>query len=284
MHIRRNINLLIQRSNYQIVKVYDKDTPVCLPPEAFLEDQVLQQRISPGRKHAWLIAAPKSGSTWLSALLEKLLGWRVLMLSGGMGGRREQEPDFRQILRFPSENIFSRHQHCRASESTVDFINRFRIKPIIQVRNIFDTIISFRDHCLREDCRFPMAYIDREFLGFGEEKQYQFIIEMVLPWYFNFYASWFQAECLAAGPPLFVQYGDLLQDPRATLRKILDYLGESRPPAAIELTLEQVKGMDTRKNQAVAGRGNCLLNERQKARIREMRQFYPHIDFSSIGL
>ena len=61
MHIRRIINLLIQRSNYQIVKVFDKDTPVFLPPEAFLEDQVLQQRISPGRKHAWLIAAPKSG-------------------------------------------------------------------------------------------------------------------------------------------------------------------------------------------------------------------------------
>ena len=48
------------------------------------------------------------------------------MLAGGSSGRREQEPDFRQILRFPTENIFSRHQHCRASESTVSWCEQNR--------------------------------------------------------------------------------------------------------------------------------------------------------------
>lgn len=283
MHIRRNLNLLIQRSNYQLVKVCGNGTPACLPPEVLLDDQVLETRIAPQRKHAWIIAAPKSGSTWLSALLEKLLGWRAVPLSGG-AGRREGEPDVRQIVRFPHENIFSPHQHCRASDSTVDFINRFRIKPIIQVRNVYDTVISFREHCLREDCLFPMAYIDGEFLRFDKEKQFDFLIDMVLPWYFNFYASWFQVEGLAPDNRLFVNYEELLRDPKAILHKILEYLGESRSSTAIEAALEQVKGVNTRKNQAVVGRGNCQLTAKQKARIMELRQYYSHIDFSSVGL
>ena len=283
MRIRRHINSLIQRSNYQIVKTFDCQAATPLPPDILLSDEILRQRIDPRRKHAWLIAAPKSGSTWLSALLEKLLGWQKLWLYGGLS-RREQEPDVRLMLRFPNDHLFSPQQHCRASEPTVEFIKRFRIKPIIQTRNIYDTIISLREHFVREGFLFPMAYADSEFLQYSEEKQFQFIIEMVLPWYFNFYASWFRVEGLAPENLLFVNYDDLLRDPRATLGKILEYLEETRPPAEIEFAIEQVKGMDTRKNKAVVGRGDCLLNERQKARIMEMRQFYSRIDFSSIGL
>ena len=41
---------------------------------------------------------------------------------------------------------------------------------------------------------------------------------------------------------------------------------------------------NTRKNKGISGRGNLLLNEQQKARILELREFYDHIDFSSVGL
>ena len=223
MHVRRNINLLLQRSHYQIVKVFAPGESDAMPPEVLLDDQVLGSRIALERKHAWIVAAPKSGSTWLSALLEDLLGWRAVGLSGG-SCRREQEPDLRQIIRFPTENILSPHQHCRASDCTVQFIKRFRIKSILQVRNIYDTIISFRDHCRTEGLVFPMAYIDREFLRLSDEQQFQFIIDLVLPWYFNFYASWFEVEGLGPDNLFYVTYEDLRQDPRPVLNQILDYL------------------------------------------------------------
>jgi len=283
MHIRRSVNLLIQRSNYQIVKVLEKGEVSGLPPESLLDDRFLASRIMPGRKHAWLVAAPKSGSTWLSVMLEILLGWRKVPLWRG-SDRREQEPDARELLRFPRENIFSPHQHCRASESTVELINQFRIKSIIQVRNIYDSVISFREHCLNEGLLFSMAYIDQEFLGYDNERQLQFIIDMILPWYFSFYVSWCQAEGLTAENKLLVNYDELLRDTQGTLGKILEYLGESRSPAEIERAMAQAKRKDTVKNKAVIGRGNIMLNELHKAKIRELRQYYSHIDFSSVGL
>jgi len=254
-----------------------------LPPESLLDDRFLASRIMPGRKHAWLVAAPKSGSTWLSVMLEILLGWRKVPLWRG-SDRREQEPDARELLRFPRENIFSPHQHCRASESTVELINQFRIKSIIQVRNIYDSVISFREHCLNEGLLFSMAYIDQEFLGYDNERQLQFIIDMILPWYFSFYVSWCQAEGLTAENKLLVNYDELLRDTQGTLGKILEYLGESRSPAEIERAMAQAKRKDTVKNKAVIGRGNIMLNELHKAKIRELRQYYSHIDFSSVGL
>lgn len=283
MHVRRNINLLIQRSGYQVVRIFPNGAPTRLPPEVLLEDSMLELRIAPHRKHAWIIAAPKSGSKWLSTVLQTLLGWRTVALWRG-SPRREQEPDPRQLLRFPGENIFSPHQHCRASESTVDFIKRFRIKPVIQVRNAYDTIVSFRDHCVNTGFLFPMAYIDREFLRYDQDKQLQFIIDLVMPWYFNFYASWFQVEGLSPGNLLFVNYDELLGDPRTILAGILDYLGEVRQLAEIERALAKAETINTGKNKAVSGRGNCLLTDRHKARIRELRQFYAHIDFSRVGL
>jgi hypothetical protein len=283
MHLRRNINSLIRRSNYQIVKVFDSKADGSLPADVLLDDRVLEARISPGRKHAWNIAAPKSGSTWLTALLEILLGWRKLGLAAKTG-RNEAEPDIRQILCFPHENLFSPQQHCRASESTVEFINRFRIKPILQGRNIYDTIVSLREHCVNESVVMPMGYADAEFLRYDAEKQFQFLIDMVLPWYFNFYASWLQVEGLAPENLLWVTYDELLTDTPGTLRKILEYVGESRSQGQIEQAIERAKSVNTRKNKAVTGRGKALLTERHKARIKEMRQYYSHIDFSKVGL
>jgi hypothetical protein len=284
MHVRQNINRLLRRSHYQIVKMFDAAEAVDVPAEALLDDRVLGSRIAPGRKHAWIIAAPKTGSTWLSVLLEKLLAWRTVTLTSGCSLRREQEPDIRQMVRFPGKNILSPHLHCRASESTVKFINQFHIKPIVQVRNVYDTMVSFRDHCLKGGLAVPMAYIDEEFLRYNQEKQFQFLIDLVLPWYLNFYASWFQVEGLSGNNLFFVNYDELRLDTKKVLVNILDYLGESRTDTEINQAIKEAGGTNTLKNKAVPGRGQLLLTERQRERIRELRGYYPHIDFSMVGL
>ena len=55
-----------------------------------MTNQQIARLISPTRKHVWLIAAPKSGSPWLGAILESVYGWpRVPLLD--CYDRREQE-------------------------------------------------------------------------------------------------------------------------------------------------------------------------------------------------
>ncbi len=235
------------------------------------------------RKHAWIVAPPKSGSTWLTLLLKRLLDWPLVPLISGYD-RREQEVDALLLLRYPDINILSPHQHCRASQPTVDFIERFRVRPIIMTRNVFDTIVSLRDHLVRESRAMPMAYVDDEFLSWSEERQYDFLIAMFMPWLLSFYVSWQSVAGGLAGKLMFVRYEKLAADAPAVLRRILAALDEQRSERRIAEVIERVDGLDTRRNQAVTGRGSRLLNPAQMDKVRRLAAFYEHVDLSAVGL
>lgn len=283
MSFRKSVNSVLQRYGYRVVKMVPTEVSAPLLPGQVEDNDCLAARVCSQRKHAWIVAAPKSGSTWLSRMLRELLGWPEVALVNGYN-RREQEVDIRPLLRYPKGNILSPHQHCRASEPTVDFIKKFRVRPIIQTRNIFDTVVSLRDHLSKESVDWSMAYVDHTFHGLDEDKQYQFIIEMFLPWYFNFYASWFKVEGINPSDIHFIRYEELVTNPPETLAKVLHFLNENRTTAEISEAIRRTTSQNTRLNKGVSGRGDRLLGEQHKSKIREMRQHYPHIDFSMVGL
>ena len=156
--------------------------------------------------------------------------------------------------------------------------------PILQTRNIFDSVISVRDHLVNEALTLSMAYVDERFLRLTEEGQYDFIIEMFMPWYFGFYASWFAVEESVRSKLLLIGYEALLADTPATLKTTLRFIDELRTDAQVRQAIEQARTTNTRKNKAVQGRGNALLTPRQKDKIREYRKYYDHLDFAMIGL
>jgi hypothetical protein len=283
MNIRKNLNVLLEPRGYQIVKTWP-EAPGS-HPEFYRNGKhsSLENCMTIQRTHLWIVSPPKSGSTWLSVTLLQLLGWQQVSLTTGYE-RREQEVDVPPSFYRHTGNILSPHQHCRASQPTLDFIQRFKVTPIIQTRNIFDSVVSMRDHLTKENLVFSMAYFYPEFLNLEEEKQYDFIIALCLPWYFNFYASWYSAVAEGQVNPLFVAYEDLIKDTPGELKKILAFLQEKRSPDEIAAAIEHAQTGFTRKNVGVAGRGESKLNDRQKDRIREMRAFYPRIDFSAVGL
>jgi hypothetical protein len=129
-----------------------------------------------------------------------------------------------------------------------------------------------------------MAYVDDGFADLPDDRQFQFVIEMILPWYFNFYASWFRANQASATPLLFITYEELAQDTSGALKKTLEFLGECRTEAQIGQAIARAAAMNTRKNKGVSGRGDRMLTESHKARIRELRRYYPQADFSMIGI
>ena len=88
-----------------------------------MTNQQIARLVSPTRKHVWLVAAPKSGSTWLGAMLDSVFGWpRVPLLD--CYDRREQEVDVRMLLQHPNVDIFTPHQHTRASHPTLGIQTR----------------------------------------------------------------------------------------------------------------------------------------------------------------
>lgn len=285
MNVRRPLNWVLQRYGYQVARIADYEPCYFSQPEVQIEvdDRLIAGRVSPRRKHVWLVAPPKSGSTWLSALLIELLGWPVVPLQNGYY-QREQEVDRRPILNYPTVNIFSPHQHCRASQPTLDFIRECRVTTIVQSRNVFDSIISFRDHLVSKDGELPMVCADTSYAELSEQEQYDFVIEMMLPWYMNFYGTWFRQLKDSPGLAFLAPYERLVTDPHLMLREILDFVGEQRTGAEIDLAIEKAKGRFTRKNKGVIGRGNQTLTTAQISKIQGYRKYFPRIDFSVVGL
>lgn len=252
------------------------------PPQSAFTDEHIASRIDPSRKHLWLVAPPKSGSTWLGLLAEGILGWKTknLLLDTE---RREQEVDWRPLLTDTNVNLFTHHQHVRASRATLSFIEKCNVKVIILSRSIGDSLVSLRDHLANFKTKTPVAFVDDRFPQIDSEAQMDFLVDLALPWYFNFYSSWASAGANSSTPILFLSYEKLRDDPAREIRRILDFAGESRSDDQIAAVINQVSKQATRKNHAVAGRGNKTLTEAQQKRVRQLRAHYSHLDFTPFG-
>ena len=232
--------------------------------------------LSCNHHHLLVACMPKSGSTFLSAALANLPGFQGIGLTPGYG-RREQELDTLSMLFYHRTNYVAQ-QHVRYSGSMEVWRQSLGIKPIVLVRDIFDVIPSLRDHFRREDTVGPMGYVTQEMVGWEDSKLDYFIATMLIPWYFNFYRSWLDCENM-----LMVRYEDINADPASVVGRIVDHYGLGFSRETIESAVNKAQGGLTRKNQAIVGRGQNL-SEEVKARIYEMADFYPGVDFSPIGI
>jgi hypothetical protein len=234
--------------------------------------------------HLWHIAAPKSGSTWLKTILTELLDWKVCPLIPLHKGREQEIETINLLYSSMQDFCFSPQQHCRYSDSTKRIIERLEIKPVLQYRNIFDAVISFYDHCNEMGLIFPMAYMDEHnWKGLSDTKKLDFVIDLIVPWYFNFYGGWFSSDLIKDGKILLVSYEDLIADPHKEVKRILDWIGIEKTDDEIHSSILSAAQKKTRKNVGISGRGVILSNE-QKQKIRTMASYYPQIDFSILGL
>jgi len=235
------------------------------------------------RSHLWIVAAPKSGSTWLSVLLKRYLGWETRSLVFSFD-RREQEPSLRALAEAAShEHVLWKHLHTRASQSTLDLIQRAGILPIIQTRRLDDTLVSLGDHFDSESTTSSLAYMDDAQWGRldGAARQ-QFLVDMAAPWYFNFYAGWFSSELVRSGAAYICRYEELREDPARELLRICADYGLPTDPERADAAVAYAATQFTRKNRGIVGRGAGLTDE-QRESLTRMRHYYADIDFSKVG-
>ncbi len=232
-------------------------------------------------KHILVACFPKSGSTWLSKTLALLPNFHRVDLVPSYG-RREQELAFERLILFHTLNYVAQH-HCRFSAATESCLKAFSIKPIILTRNIFDCIISAKDHLDggKKDPDIiigPAAYVPQRFYSWSDEEKYDFIIDMIVPWYFNFFVGW---NDFPTGT--WASYEELVRNPSAAIKRIANELHLDIIDSEIEGALMAASKVETRKNKGEVGRGRALTNV-QKDRVRRFASYYPSVDFSTIGL
>jgi Sulfotransferase domain len=237
------------------------------------------------KNHILIACFPKSGSTWLSEVFAQLPEHQRAHLVPEYD-RREHELAFERLIVFHQYNYVAQH-HCRLSLPTERYLDIFSIKPVILVRNIFDCVISMKefidggdkvDNTIDNRIVWPFAYVPQDYYCCTDSERFNFVIDMFVPWYFNFFVGW-----QGFSESKWVTYEELSARPEETVRSISDRFSFGLKQSAIKAALEGASRAPTRKNRAQVGRGEILSNA-QKDRIHKFARYYPSNDFSMIGL
>jgi hypothetical protein len=232
-------------------------------------------------RHLFIACVPKSASTFLKNLLVNLTGYRDLFAVYAAG--QSEHEIYLPTLRESADLDTVTQQHCRASDANVHLMQAFGIRPVVLVRNIFDSVMSLLDFYNKG--AFQTSYFRADWPALDEETKIDLLIENVVPWYFQFVASWDLAEKQNRLEVYWLSYEDLVADKPSSVLKVLEFYGLGASRRGVEQRIAQIESEERkiRFNKGVTGRGRSGLNDRQKEQVRRLTKYYPSTDFARIG-
>src|SRR5436190_9144407 len=141
-------------------------------------------------RHIFIACVPKSASTFLKNLLGSVTGYRDLftVYAAGQSEHEIYLPTLREAAHLDTVT----QQHCRASDANIHLMQAFGIRPVVLVRNIFDSVMSLLDFFNKG--AWQTSFFRADGPSLDEETKIDLLIENVIPWYFQFVASWDLAE------------------------------------------------------------------------------------------
>jgi hypothetical protein len=240
--------------------------------------------LSKRREYILIACMPRTASTFMTAVLSELTGYTNTSLEHG---RHLYLPKLIDTYNYGTVTQL----HLKANRQNLSLIKAFSIRPVILTRNIFDIVVSIRDFLYQESfSRFITFFCNEKYSELDEKTQYDFIIELGLPWYFHFFVSWYEA-CASKGiEALWLAYEDSVADWNTALRKITSFYRIDKSDKEIEDALQRTlengrrKILLTRLNKGVSGRGRAALTLEQQEKIIGYARFYPWVDFTKIGI
>jgi hypothetical protein len=245
--------------------------------EALIKNSAMEQKSA----KVLICCFPKSGSTLLLDLLTKATGYLSCPMVYEYGGN-EQDLYLPSVIDAYCQQTVTQ-QHVRATKTNLRIIGDYGFKTVILTRNIFDTLVSLHDHLIRESYEIPLLYVDRDFELLSFEGRIDMLIDLALPWYIDFYVSWFKNfPDIFSDSLIWMRYEELIVDPKGSIDMItkkfgLPYIGQSNGISNL-----LANGGATRLNVGVTGRGIKRLSNSQKEKVIGMFKHHPNVNFSRI--
>jgi hypothetical protein len=154
-------------------------------------------------------------------------------------------------------SAFVAQHHTKYSIGTERLLNRHQISTIVLERNIFDVLVSLRDHILNDDKRYPiesspLVHFDFRPSSLSVEDLDCYLAQIAVPWYMNFHVGWRSRNAH------FCRYEELIDNPLAVVRRALEACGQESSNAEIEHAIDMARGGKVRMNKGVVGRGKLL--------------------------
>lgn len=227
--------------------------------------------------HVLLACFPKSGSSYLSTLVEHLPGVARVQLVPDFDGR-EQELERGLVAAADHLGYVAQH-HVRHSVPTQRIIDEFALTPVVLVRDLADVCVSVVDHLRNESAVGPLLYAIEPMRSWSSERLLELVVDLAAPWYLSFYVSW-----VTAGTGLLVTYDDVVTVPDSVLGQVVERAGIPAGPADIERAIAAAEHVPTRRNVGRSGRGRDLLTVEMRDRLSRLASYYDGVDFGPIGL
>lgn len=231
-------------------------------------DEVLSP-IAPQRPHILIACMPKSASTFLATTIASLKGFKRYRMIPDYGAREQELCEIR-LSRYNRKTYIAQH-HLRHSAWTQTLIDRYRLTPIVIVRDLADTVISLRDHFRREPHgQGPTARLLPRHADLPDAELDQAIVRTAMPWYLSFYVGW----RLAGDVPIF-DYAQYTTEPARVIGEILQHANCAMPPQAIHDAVSRVNREQVPQfNVGTSGRGS-QLSQPAKDHLLHLLDLYP---------
>ncbi|MBW2937732.1 sulfotransferase domain-containing protein [Aureisphaera sp. CAU 1614] len=229
----------------------------------------------------FISAFPKSGSSFISLVISDVLNLPILDVV--YSHLREQDLYKPLIEEYNSKKYVSKH-HTLATTPNIEILQNYNVRPVILTRKLPDVIISLRDH-ISKTLIWPHFYVPNDFNKWDNNQQYNFLIDLAVPWYLFFFASWKNTEQRGDLSLLFVEYENFHKDKAITIQNILAFMGYKISLEKILDSMEKVSQLppkQNRLNKAEVYRGKKQLSDNQLSKISEKTKHYTNVDFSSI--
>jgi hypothetical protein len=233
-------------------------------------------------------AAPKSGSTFLANTLRVVSGLRNFRLCAAYSTNEHD-------LYLPALCLMSRYGcvsqlHMKGTFHNGVLMRTFGIRPVILVRRIEDIVVSLQ-HDLKAKAERPTVGTGQEGYSFvwqdqctrelSDERRLDMIIDLAVPWFVNFYVSWYRLCEQGAVEALWVTYEEMVAATEATVRRVLAFVGlDATMPIAPDVLARRYHTF----RDARVGQGASELSDAQQQRLRERFAYYPGVDFGRYGL
>ncbi len=244
------------------------------------------KRYSTGH-HIFLACMPKSGSTFLSNVLSDVSGYKnVQFRIKPFDHSLEQDIYFPALIKFKDCNTITQ-QHTRGASSNFKMLRSINANILILTRNIFDVVISTYDHI--ENAKIigsALAYGDYNYFKLSRDEKLNRIVDLVIPWHIHFFVSWYDRyETENYERMIWICYEEMISNEIDFFYNLClknDIICNTQRIEEIVLRIRQ-NSVKSRLNKGVHGRGE-QLTEVLKNRIISYTNYYPHVDFSRIGI
>ncbi len=208
------------------------------------------------RPNIFLSAFFRSGSTHIKITLCRLLGYRpasAVISVGGFGNDSHQiNHNAAQVL-FPlAAQVF--HHHTLGTCGTQTLLNLYKLKPVIMMRNVLDSMVSLRELLSTGERQHLGIFYPPWWRTMSEEEQFEWLASNVSNWYFVFYSTWNLTPDLDVH---HIWYDDFYDDQVKGIRGILDHTEIGRLGHVSDETIKEFLDPQPggRLNVGISGRG-----------------------------